>query len=243
MSKINRLAQPIRVGSRWGFIFALFVFAAVWSVPDIVRANQVKPNSKTEGGDKKKKGDKGIALADASDLIRKHIFALNPKMNPATQFPVREITPGPVWKRMRLQVFRTSTAAPVMSGETFVVHNKKVIHIGQGFGGYGVGSMEVVDLDKDNKPEMLFAYSWGSGLHRSRFALLRASGKTFETIEAPVAYFSGDWTLRRKNDQTVDLVSRHHLIGRVQLTKMKQGVKLDLILDAKLPAAIRKNIQ
>jgi hypothetical protein len=42
--------------------------------------------------------------------------------------------------------------------------------LGEWFGGYGVTSMAVYDMNDDGDQELFFTYSFGSGLHRSQIA-------------------------------------------------------------------------
>lgn len=72
-----------------------------------------------------------------------------------------EITPSDIWDKTKLQLFKDSDS------ETFIVTNQKAVHIGNGFGGFGVTSAVPYDVNKDGILDLVYAYSWGSGIHRS----------------------------------------------------------------------------
>ncbi len=65
---------------------------------------------------------------------------------------------------MPVQIFKT-TAGYVC--ETFVYHNQQMTHIGNGFGGFGVTSIVPFDVNSDGNMDIVYAYSFGSGIHRS----------------------------------------------------------------------------
>lgn len=56
------------------------------------------------------------------------------------------------------------------SSASFLLYKGKVYPLGEWFGGYGLTSMALADLNGDQKPELYFTYSFGSGLHRSNAA-------------------------------------------------------------------------
>ncbi|KGE17680.1 hypothetical protein [Paenibacillus wynnii] len=80
-----------------------------------------------------------------------------------------EITPSDFWDQTRLQLFKMVGDS---SWETFIVSKQKAVHIGNGFGGYGVTSAVPFDLNKDGTLDVVYAYSYGSGIHRSEISWL-----------------------------------------------------------------------
>jgi len=50
---------------------------------------------------------------------------------------------------------------------SFLLYEGAVYPLGEWFGGCGVTSMALADLNGDQAPELYYTYSWGSGLHRS----------------------------------------------------------------------------
>ncbi len=77
--------------------------------------------------------------------------------------------------------------------------------MGTGFGGMGVTSMIVTDLDQDSQPELLYTYSFGSGIHQSHLGLYSPALTGNSTIEATTRYVDGDLLLVKVDDQRVNI--------------------------------------
>jgi len=139
-----------------------------------------------------------VSLADATALVRAHLFTAKPTMNPAAEFPLKETTPAEVSERMRTQVF--TVTAGIAQFQSFVIHSGQVSPLGRSFGGFGITSMVVTDLDGDGRPELAFAYSWGSGIHRSQVGIWTAGT---EWQDAPIAVRDHDLVLVKSDDRCV----------------------------------------
>ncbi len=57
-----------------------------------------------------------------------------------------------------------------LSCASFLLYEHEVYPLGEWFGGFGVTSMALADLNGDGIQELYFTYSFGSGLHRSHIA-------------------------------------------------------------------------
>jgi hypothetical protein len=123
-----------------------------------------------------------VDLARAEELVRAEIFRENPQMNPAAQFPLFEIENAAAWESMSVQLFQVGPGATTEACETFALRHGQVARLGTGFGGMGVGSTLVSDLDADGSPDLLFVYSWGSGRHRSQVGMLSIAGGALRTL-------------------------------------------------------------
>ncbi|WP_310829171.1 hypothetical protein [Paenibacillus pedocola] len=75
---------------------------------------------------------------------------------------LNEITPPEVWSETKHQIFKDSSSL-----ETFVVAEGKAAVLGNGFGAYGVTSVVPYDINNDGTMDLVYAYSFGSGIHRS----------------------------------------------------------------------------
>jgi len=75
---------------------------------------------------------------------------------------VFNITPEAVSENIDFQIFKCSTSCL-----TILAYNGECYELGIGFGGYGVVDMMLYDYNSDGENELLYTYSWGSGLHRS----------------------------------------------------------------------------
>jgi len=75
------------------------------------------------------------------------------------------ITPDYIQENSDYLIFKYDTSCA-----SFLLYEGKIYPLGEWFGGLGVTSMALADLDGDQKQELYFTYSWGSGLHRSHAA-------------------------------------------------------------------------
>ncbi|MGE5608782.1 MAG: hypothetical protein ACM359_05990 [Bacillota bacterium] len=121
-------------------------------------------------------------------------------MNPAAQFPLEELTTPEVWEQLHVQVFRVRDG--VRQLDSFLIQNENVTPLGVGFGGYGIMSMCVTDLDADGQPELAFTYSWGSGIHRSHLCVW-TGGSAW--VDAAVALRDYDLSLSKMDGHGVQL--------------------------------------
>jgi hypothetical protein len=80
------------------------------------------------------------------------------------EFDVAEITPTDVWEKTKCQLFKVVDGS---SWETYIVKDQKAIHVGNGGGGFGVTSVMPYDINSDGNVDLVYAYSYGSGIHRS----------------------------------------------------------------------------
>jgi hypothetical protein len=75
------------------------------------------------------------------------------------------ITPYNLGQNPGFQIFKYD-----LSCASFLLYDNKVYPLGVWFGGIGVTSMALGDLNDDGGQELYFTYSFGSGLHRSHIA-------------------------------------------------------------------------
>ena len=75
-------------------------------------------------------------------------------------------------------------------GDAFLLDGEEIFALAFGFGGYGFTSAVPFDSFGLNEvPDLLFTYSWGSGMHRSHLAIF--SRTTRETQDLYVYYSYG----------------------------------------------------
>lgn len=115
------------------------------------------------------------SVEEAEALISSSDFARSKPLDK----PI-EITPPDVWERMKCQLFKLSVSG---SAETFIVKESKAFHIGIGFGGFGVTSVVPYDVDRDGKLDIVYAYSFGSGLNRTLISWMDLTSFTEHGVE------------------------------------------------------------
>jgi hypothetical protein len=75
---------------------------------------------------------------------------------------VYNITPPEIAGGEDFQIFKCSTSCL-----SILEYKGQCYELGISFGGYGLVDMMLYDCNKDGSSDLLFTYSWGSGLHRS----------------------------------------------------------------------------
>lgn len=92
------------------------------------------------------------------------------------------VTPDGIEEETSAQIFKFSDCCA-----TFIYLDSQVYPLGEWFGGYGFVNAVLCDFDHDGNSDILYTYSWGSGLHRSLVAVFNT-----QTMENTVVYDSSD---------------------------------------------------
>lgn len=82
------------------------------------------------------------------------------------------ITPDFIADNSDYEIFKYST-----STQSFIMYDGKVYSIGECFGGFGITSMALADLNRDGEYELYYTFSWGSGIHRSQVGYFEPKSK------------------------------------------------------------------
>ena len=93
-----------------------------------------------------------------------------PNLRFSAELRLQELTTAEIWSRMHVQVVKVTSG--VDSTPTFVIHDRLASMLGESFGGPGVTSIVVTDIAHAGRPVLLFTYSFGSGIARSRVGSL-----------------------------------------------------------------------
>jgi hypothetical protein len=139
-----------------------------------------------------------VSTAEAETLVRELLLEANPDLNPSLRITLEETTTDEIWERLGVQTFRRPA-----DFESYAIDRGRASALGIAFGGYGVSEMHITDLDGDSQPELTYAYSWGSGLHRSHIAVYLPDAAAPRSIDAGVIFIDGDFALEKIDDRTV----------------------------------------
>ena len=124
---------------------------------------------------------------DVVEMIRAYLLDQKPNLDPAFVLSVEHIPLEETQSRLAVQVFRVMEGP--FANESFLVHGETVLQMGTAFGGHGLTSLEVGDLDQDGTGELYFAYSFGSGIHQSRIGMYAPAYAEDQIFEADTVYF------------------------------------------------------
>jgi len=138
--------------------------------------------------------------AEAAEMIRGYLQGQHPQLNADVRLPLEELPMPEAWEGLRVQLFRI-TDGPFIH-ESFLVKGDSVLRIGEATGGRGLTSLEISDLDEDGTTELLFTYTFGSGIHQSRIGMYVPAYGPGRTYEAKTGYF-GDLGLVKEDKSTV----------------------------------------
>lgn len=75
------------------------------------------------------------------------------------------------------------------SDESFIMYDGDIYSIGRCLGGFGITSMALADINKDNQYELYYTFSWGSGIHRSQIGYFNPADKEVTILDYSF-YFS-----------------------------------------------------
>lgn len=93
-------------------------------------------------------------------------------------YTIYDITPKNVKGEIGCQVFKVNYTC-----ESYVIYKSKIFHIGFGFGGFGIVSLTTCDFDGNGQKDLIYTYSWGSGLHRSLIGIFDFSKEKEQQLD------------------------------------------------------------
>lgn len=106
------------------------------------------------------------------------------------------VTPEGIAEQYGLAVFKFDKFC-----DSFLLYDGEVYPLGEWFGGFGVTSFAVADLNEDGKTELYFTYSWGSGIPRSQVGYFDTANQ--ETVLFDFSNMFGEAVLAADDDGTL----------------------------------------
>jgi len=103
------------------------------------------------------------------------------------------ITPSLISDKSNYQVFKFD-----QSCNSYLFYNNSVYQLGTAFGGYGVTSVALADMNKDTLYELYFTCSFGSGIHRSQIGYFDPAKK--QVVMFDPSYMDIDCILHLDNN-------------------------------------------
>jgi hypothetical protein len=118
-----------------------------------------------------------------------------PKNDSLANYKVYDITPETVKKEIKCQIFKVD-----YSCEAYVIYKSKVFHIGLGFGGLGVVDIATCNFDGNRQKDLIYTYSFGSGLHRSHIGVFNLTEEKEQTLD--FIHLNKDMMLEKVSDKS-----------------------------------------
>jgi hypothetical protein len=141
-----------------------------------------------------------VGLEEATALVRARIFEDKPTMNESMEAPLMELTTDQMWRRLGVQLYKVTDG--VAECTSYLIWGRRAHLLCGGFGGHGIQSACVTDLDGDGVPELTYTYSSGSLIHSSLVGVCRVDGDRLLNEAATLA-FMGDLFVRKETDSRV----------------------------------------
>lgn len=113
-------------------------------------------------------------------------------------YRISDITPENIKNEIGCQIFKVNHTC-----ETYVIYNGEFFRIGFGFGGFGVISLETCNFDKDEQTDLIYSFSWGSGLHRSHIGIFNLKDKKETWLD--FVHLNEDITLQKLSDDRFNI--------------------------------------
>lgn len=115
----------------------------------------------------------------------------------------QDITPENVFKETGCQIFKSKETC-----ESYLLYNGNLYTLGEGFGGFGIVDLETSDFDGNGEKELLYTYSWGSGMHRSCLGYFDLSKQCEADIDISAA-------------KTLGFIQQELILHKISNTKFK----------------------
>lgn len=113
-----------------------------------------------------------------SDFAKKHNIIVSSKEMDSFD----DITPEYVFNETGCQIFKNGSTC-----EAYLLCEGALYGLGIGFGGLGIVDIETCDFDDNDLKDLLYTYSWGSGIHRSCLGYFDLSKKSEGEIDISLA--------------------------------------------------------
>lgn len=108
------------------------------------------------------------------------------------------ITPPLVFEKTGCLVFKYAK-----SSASYLQVGRQIFVLGESFGGHGLTDLQLCDFDRNGRLDLIYTYSWGSGLHRSHVDHFNLS--TMVQSHLNYTNLNGDLYLSRVADDHFEL--------------------------------------
>lgn len=125
-----------------------------------------------------------------------------------------DITPDFVRDNSDCRIFKFS-----VSCASFALYDGKAYALGESLGGSGADSFALADMDGDGACELYFAFSWGSGMHRSMAGCFDPAARAVTVFDA--AFYGEDCMLTLSTDGGL-------AVRRAEFTSRESFVSYDI---------------
>ncbi len=187
----------------------------------------------------------------AHGLILAYLNSEHPDLSGDVRLSLIELTTNEIWDALNVQVFKNQTD-PFLNQTFLITSDQTVLPMGESFGDVGVTELLLVDLNKDEQPELVFTYVFGSGRTWSHLAAYAPDIDRKNILISRLAYM-GRLSLEKKSERLVNVrvcgftvgetaLDCPDILGFLTLTHTGENGSLGVTLAPNLPPAITENI-
>ena len=121
-----------------------------------------------------------------------------------------DITPDDVYERIGCQVFKDG-----VNCQSFLAYQGEIYDLPGFFGGFGISSLHACDFYNSGSYDLIYATSWGSGLHRSEIWIFDFSRLEPQMIRGMIV--DEDIVLCKDSDQRFVVISAELDYERIRI--------------------------
>lgn len=156
---------------------------------------------------------------------------------------LKEITPKELWDRAGAQVFKLRDDTHSFDeADAYLIQGKYILPLSIGFGGSGLDSLCVCDLNHDSRLELVYTYSYGSGVNGSSLGIVRLNAAGPVPLATQLTTTQGPLQVEKQNDQTIKVSARGTLLGSLVLTHKGNTDVPDVQFAPGVPQTWRKDL-
>lgn len=172
-------------------LLAIILFATVLSPTGCNKEDQVATDALPIKAVSSK-----LVIESSSDMVDDFLMKNSNLTNDYANDICYNITPRFISDNSDYQIFKYAG-----STASFLLYDDEVYELGIYFGGFGLTSVALGDLNQDNQYELYFTFSWGSGLHHSQIGYFNPSIKKVTVFD--YSYFKNDLLLTTDDEKTL----------------------------------------
>ena len=136
-------------------------------------------------------------------MIEEYLWGQRPDLTEASDLEIEELSPENIQKSLHAQIFKV-TGGEAFLNEMFLISEGQVLRLGNADGGRGITSMLLSDMDRDGVEELVFIFSFDTGIYQSRIGVYAPEYSKTQFFESSVAYL-GDLGLTIQENGVVNV--------------------------------------
>lgn len=180
-----------------------------------------------------------VSVSQAERLVDAWLDAHKDQCHHNDHPKLKEITTAEMRSRLHAQLFRVCDAT-YATFDAYLVKAGEVYPMSMCFGGWGLMQTCVFDIDRDLRDELIYVYSFGSGIHRSVVEAYRFDGQTPTRI--PTVFAVTDDIRLEKRKGHIDIYLGNRRLGELIVRGAGKERVLDIEPEPGLPKDLEKKI-